>query len=80
MIVLYAIVSLSIRPAAFGPLFSPSLQTAGCGVGYARAKDAGQVGLMRLANLPDAQMEIAVNRRGVDGCPAPLIVRYNVSK
>jgi hypothetical protein len=79
MITLFAIVSLTVTPAAFGHPFS-SPQTAGCDSGLAKVKDAGNARFMRLGDLPDAHMEIAVNRIGVDGCPAPLIVRYNVSK
>jgi len=39
----------------------------------------GKVRFSRLGDLPDAHSEIAVNRT-VRGCPAPMIVRYNVSK
>ncbi len=78
MITLFAIVSLTIAPAESGHLFSSPL-TAGCSGGIAKVKDAGHARLTRLGDLPDAHMEIAVNRTGADGCPAPLIVRYNVS-
>jgi hypothetical protein len=38
----------------------------------------GRANLSRLGNLPDANMEVAVNR--TVGCRAlPLVVRYNVS-
>ena len=78
MITLFAIVSLAAAPAASGHLFSPP-QAAGCGGDYAKVKTARPVGFTPLGALPDAHLEIALNRM-VGGCPAPIIIRYNVSK
>jgi len=80
MITLFAIVSLAAAPAAPGQTLLSPLSPAGCGSDYSKAKNTGHVGFTPLGALPDAHLEIAVNRRTADGCPAPLIVRYNVSK
>jgi hypothetical protein len=34
----------------------------------------------RLGDLPAANMEIAVNRLNPNGCPAPVVVSYNVGR
>jgi hypothetical protein len=39
----------------------------------------GEVRAQRLIDLPKAREEIAVDRR-VNGCPVPVIVRYDVEK
>ncbi|MDB5469270.1 MAG: hypothetical protein JWR84_830 [Caulobacter sp.] len=45
-----------------------------------QAVQRGQpTGPMRLTDAPPARMERAVNRR-IYGCPAPVIVRYDVEK
>ena len=43
-----------------------------------KTADAAKARFQRLGDLPDAHMEIAVNRLQ-GGCPAPMIVRYDVS-
>ncbi len=42
------------------------------------ASTSGAAGFSRLGKLPNADMEIAVNRTHSNGCPAPMVVRYNV--
>jgi hypothetical protein len=42
-----------------------------------RPQDRAHTRVTRLADLPKANKEIAVNRM-VDGCPAPLVVQFNV--
>ena len=44
---------------------------------YEAARRGGKLGLKRLNELPAADMYNAVYRR-IDGCEAPIIVRYDV--
>jgi hypothetical protein len=52
-----------------------------CASGYTQLTAAQRKAkLGKLADLPDADMEIAVNRVGLDGCPARTVAAYKVSR
>ncbi len=73
-------VALSLAPATPpSDHLAPIRPAPDCTGELTKVKAAAPVGFTRLGDLPDAHLEIAVNRV-VHGCPAPLIVRYDVSK
>src|SRR4051812_21581969 len=53
--------------------------TQASGLSLLRPQDRSAVKARKLADLPKANLEIAVERR-VGGCPAPVIVRYDVGR
>lgn len=79
MIVLVAL-SAFAAPTMQPQLAVQSLQTppAACRVDVDKVKAGQTPRFSRLGDLPDAHQEIAVNRM-VDGCPAPVVVRQDVS-
>ncbi len=79
MISLFAILSLAAMTPPSERLFSPHQAAAGCSGELTKLKGVDHVGFTPLGALPDAHLEIALNRM-VGGCPAPIIIRYNVSK
>jgi hypothetical protein len=81
MIILFTALTLVMAPAPASPqlLTADSFRNSACPAQITKVSAGNRVGFQKLGNLPDAHMEIAVNRT-VSGCPAPMIVRYNVSR
>ena len=79
MIVLVAL-SAFAAPAMLPQPAVQSLQTppAACRTDIDKVKAGQTPRFSRLGELPDAHQEIAINRM-VDGCPAPIVVRQDVS-
>ena len=80
MITLFAILSLAAVTPASERGASPHQAAAGCSSEITKVRGGGAVDVTPLGALPDAHLEIAVNRITADGCPAPFIVRYSVSR
>ena len=79
MIVLVAL-SAFATPAMPPQPAVQSLQAApaACRTDLDKVKAGQSLRFSRLGDLPDAHQEIAVNRM-LDGCPAPVVVRQDVS-
>lgn len=65
------------RPDILRNTFAPV--PAACRAGVTAVAGAGVARVWKLGDLPKAHEEIAIYRT-VGGCPAPLIVRYDVER
>lgn len=79
MLTLVTLVAFGFPPAWPEQPMTRRSVVAPCTVSMTIPAKAAAPKLYRLGDLPDARLEIAVNRL-VDGCPAPVIVRYDVSR
>jgi hypothetical protein len=74
------VLTLTAAPSPASPLWMDvTPKRPDCSTAPTKIGSGGAVSFQRLADLPDAHAEIAVNRF-VGGCPAPVIVRYNVNR
>jgi hypothetical protein len=71
------------RPPGSHTLWSGShgltLQPSRCRAPGVQAARAGPAEFRKLGDLPKARLEIAIER-SIEGCPAPVIVRYDVEE